>query len=96
MINRIVKMSFDPGRTDDFIKLFEERRHAIAHFEGCKGVKLLRDVQQTNIFFTYSLWESETALEKYRNSDLFNTVWAQTKQWFNDKPQAWSTEEKTF
>lgn len=96
MINRIVRMSFDPARTTDFIRLFENTQALIAGFEGCKGVRLLKDIHSTNVFFTYSLWESEAALEKYRHSQLFEATWAQTKQWFNDRPMAWSLEEQVF
>lgn len=93
MINRVVKLSFDPAQVENFQQLFENTKNTIAAFEGCRGVKLLRDTNATNVFFTYSLWESEEALNRYRQSDFFNKVWTQTKQWFNDKPMAWSTVE---
>ena len=90
---RIVKMSFAPDKVDDFIKTFNERKEMIASFEGCTGVELLRDIQNTNIFFTYSKWDNEHSLENYRNSELFNTVWDTVKQWFAGKPEAWSVEQ---
>ena len=93
MINRVVRLSFDPSRVNEFLQLFERTKTAIAGFEGCKGVRLLRDTASNHVYFTYSLWETADALEKYRQSDLFQTTWAQTKQWFNDKPMAWSLEE---
>lgn len=96
MINRIVRMSFDPDRTTDFLRLFQKTQPLIAGFEGCKGVRLLKDIHSGQVFFTYSLWESEAALEKYRHSELFETTWAQTKQWFNERPIAWSLEEQIF
>lgn len=79
-----------PDQVPHFITLFNERKHLIAGFEGCQGVDLLRDINQPNIFFTYSNWDNETHLNQYRNSDLFNVVWSTVKPWFNDKPQAWS------
>jgi heme-degrading monooxygenase HmoA len=42
------------------------------------------------VLFTYSYWETEQHLNKYRFSDLFKHTWQQTKQHFNDKPIAWS------
>lgn len=96
MINRVVRLSFDPIQVEHFIQLFIKTQPAIASFEGCKGVRLLRDVKEQHVFFTYSLWESEAALEKYRQSELFQKTWAQTKQWFNDKPMAWSLREEIF
>ena len=46
------------------------------------------------IFFTYSYWNDEQDLENYRKSELFKTVWAKTKMFFNDKPLAWSVDKK--
>ena len=90
---RIVKMTFAPDKTDEFIAVFNERKEMIATFSGCSGVELLRDIQNPNVFFTYSKWDSETSLNNYRNSELFNTVWNSVKQWFTAKPEAWSVEQ---
>jgi quinol monooxygenase YgiN len=92
MIYRIVKMSFQPDKTDDFIRLVSAIHKDIAAFDGCKKVLILRDVSDKNIFFTYSLWENESSLENYRRSDFFKTVWTKTKILFSDKPKAWSTQ----
>ncbi len=93
MLIRIVKMTFSPDKTGDFIAEFNSRKHLIASFEGCAGVELLRDIANPNIFFTYSKWQNEEFLEKYRKSDLFGKVWSHVKQWFADKPEAWSVVE---
>lgn len=93
MIKRIVKMEFKPEKVEDFKKIFETNWHLIAGFEGCKHVELLQDRMHPNVFFTFSLWEAESNLEAYRNSDLFNKVWSQTKVLFNNKPEAWSTNQ---
>lgn len=90
---RIVKMTFDPQYVDDFKAMFDEKKEFIGDFPGCKGVQLLQTTEGGNIFFTYSFWESPNDLENYRHSELFKTVWAQTKQWFADKPDAWSVDE---
>jgi len=91
MIKRIVKMEFAPEKTAEFQALFEENKAKIAAFPGCHGVELLQDVTHTHIFFTFSHWESENALNEYRMSPLFESVWKQTKALFNAKPMAWST-----
>ena len=93
MLTRIVKLTIAPDRVADFLKTFDERKEMIASFEGCSSVELLRDVQNPNIFFTYSNWDNEKSLEKYRNSELFNTVWDMVKKWFAEKPEAWSVEQ---
>lgn len=93
MFVRIVKMGFDPSKIDAFLENFEVNKMKIRHFEGCRFLELYRDKDNRNQFFTYSYWESEAALEKYRNSDLFKKVWAETKVFFNQKPEAWSVDK---
>jgi len=92
MIIRIVKLSFKPEFVEDFIQIFKDSESLIKNFEGCQHVELLNDINQRNIFFTYSYWRSENDLNQYRQSDLFNNVWAKTKILFNDKPEAWSVD----
>ena len=91
MIHRIVKMEFDPEKIEEFLSNFEQNKKKIREFGGCYKLELLRDHDNTNIFFAYSYWVDELSLERYRNSELFKDVWAKTKVLFNAKPMAWST-----
>ena len=93
MLIRIVKMTFQPAKVGHFINAFESKKELIANFEGCTGVDLLRDINQPNIFFTYSKWRDEEALEKYRQSELFQSTWKEVKKLFSGKPEAWSVEK---
>lgn len=93
MITRIVKLTFKPEETDRFLALFEDSKVAIGNFPGQLDLALLRDRSQDHVFFTISVWEDESALEAYRNSSLFATVWAQTKVLFAEKAEAWSLDE---
>jgi autoinducer 2-degrading protein len=83
-------MSFEPEKVTDFLLLFNEVKNKIANSEGCEGLTLLRDSAEPNVLFTYSYWNNEASLNKYRFSPLFNDTWARTKALFNDKPMAWS------
>lgn len=93
MIKRFVKMTFKPELVEEFISIFNSKKELIAAVEGCTHVELLRDVQNPNVFFTYSLWQNETFIEAYRHSDLFINVWAKTKVLFDAKPEVWSLKE---
>ena len=92
MFIRIVKMSFENDKIDFFLKNFNSNKEKIRNFEGCNSLKLLRDKNNPNIFFTYSYWQSEKDLEAYKNSELFKSVWGKTKILFNNKPEAWSVD----
>lgn len=83
-------MSFEPGKTNVFLDIFNDNKQAIRNFEGCSFLELYQDKNVGNIFFTYSYWESEKHLNNYRNSELFKRVWADTKVLFSDRPEAWS------
>ncbi|GGG88011.1 antibiotic biosynthesis monooxygenase [Polaribacter pacificus] len=93
MFVRIVKMSFNPSDVPDFLAMFEEKKALIKQNKGCQLLELYRDKTNPSIFFTYSYWDEEQDLENYRHSALFKAVWAQTKTWFNDKPEAWSVDK---
>lgn len=93
MFVRIVKMSFEPSNIENFLENFEANKTHIRAFEGCEFLELYRDKNHTNIFFTYSYWQTEDDLNKYRHSDLFKGIWSNTKPMFNAKPEAWSVDK---
>ena len=93
MFVRIVKMSFEPSKVKDFIAHFETHKLDIRNFEGCEFLELYRDISHTNVFFTYSFWNKKEDLQRYRQSDLFKSVWSDTKPMFNGKPEAWTVEK---
>ena len=93
MILRIVKLTFDPSEVDKFKEKFAANRSKIRNFEGCEHLELLQDRKTPNIFFTYSCWENEEALNSYRHSDFFRGIWAGIKKLFSEKPEAWSVDK---
>jgi len=90
MINRIVRLCFIPEKVDEFLDVFNSSKEKIANFNGCLALMLLQDVNNANVFYTYSTWQSELHLNKYRYSELFKETWAKTKILFNAKPVAYS------
>lgn len=89
-------MSFRPEEVPAFKAIFETNWPSIRGFSGCSHVELLQDENDTTVFFTYSLWESEKHLNAYRDSELFGRVWGAARLLFRDKPQAWSLREVNF
>jgi autoinducer 2-degrading protein len=96
MIIRIVKMTFQPEKTTEFQAIFDASKQLIRNMEGCSHLELLNDINEPNIFFTYSYWDSETDLNNYRQSVVFANVWAKTKVLFSAKAEAWSVEQKAI
>lgn len=96
MLIRIVKMTFYTEEVENFLHLFNAVKDKIKGFEGCTHLELWRDKNEPNSFVTYSHWESEEALNGYRNSPLFEGVWAETKAKFSDKPIAFSAEQEVI
>ena len=90
MINRIVKMEFQLNKVDEFKKKFKKYYNIISSQPGCQKIELLQDLNQKNLFFTYSIWKSEKDLELYRQSETFKHIWKETKILFSQKPYAWS------
>ena len=86
-------MTFQSGTEAAFLENFEAHKLQIRNFPGCQHLELWQDQDKKNIFVTYSHWESEEALNKYRDSELFKSVWSFTKALFAEKPQAFSTKK---
>ncbi len=93
MIKRFVKLTFRPEEVTTFLTtVFEPSKAQIRGFPGCQHMELLRSTDQSNVLFTFSLWDDAAALETYRQSDLFRNTWAKSKALFAEKAEAWSME----
>ncbi len=90
MITRIVKMCFRPDEVANFIELFYLTQPFIHQFKGCIKTELLKDSVNPDQYFTLSYWQSETALENYRNSEFFKSTWKKVKPLFSQKAEAWT------
>ncbi len=90
MIIRFVKMTFAQEHVEDFKNFEKSIYDTIVGFDGCEYLNILQDVNNPQVFFTHSHWRDEQALNNYRHSEFFKKTWAKTKQWFCDKPEAWS------
>lgn len=85
-------MVFEARHIPAFLDSFDQVKDHIRAFEGCEFLELYQDKNDSSLFFTYSRWHSEEALENYRNSALFQKVWGQTKPLFRSPAEAWSVD----
>ncbi len=90
MITRLVKLELTPDKASEFKNIFDQFKDRIISQDGCHHVELLQDENNPALFFTYSIWESEDHLNRYRNSTLFGEVWPKTKSFFTNRAEAWS------
>lgn len=86
-------MTFKPEHIEDFRSYFSSIKNKVAGQPGCHGVKLLEEIGETGVFFTYSVWDSVDDLNAYRHTELFGQVWPKVKNWFGAKAEAWSVNE---
>jgi quinol monooxygenase YgiN len=83
-------MTFNTEHVRDFIKFSSEIKQSILSQTGCLYLDILQDINNSEIFFSHSRWQSEEDLNIYRASDFFRNIWPKARIWFADKPQAWS------
>jgi quinol monooxygenase YgiN len=86
-------MTFKHENVAEFLHLFDTTKEKIRGFEGVKQLDLYRDNKQSNIFFTYSIWDEMKCLEAYKRSELFKNVWSKTRALFEEKAEAWSVDK---
>ena len=90
MLIRLVKLTIAREHIETFKAHFDAIKEKIRLSDGNLHVELLQDTHNPQVFFTYSHWEDEVALEKYRQSAFFDDVWRYTKTLFSDKAEDWS------
>jgi heme-degrading monooxygenase HmoA len=94
MIVRLVKLTIKPGMTGAFLDHFNSVSRMIRSFPGCHHLELLACTADSNILFTYSLWETEEHLGDYTGSELFRETWSRVKPMFEQRAEAWSCEKQ--
>jgi quinol monooxygenase YgiN len=85
-------MTIKEEHVAEYIAFTASLKAKIKAFDGCQFLDILQDVNNRNLLFSYSLWDTEEHLDLYRASKFFKETWATIKPWFDDKPEAWSTE----
>ncbi len=96
MLTRIVKLTIDPNKTEEFVKIFDENKVNILQFHGLESIELNAEINHQNIFFTISKWQSENDLNIYRNSPYFKDLWPKIKPLFCQQAEAWSLSSLQF
>lgn len=101
MILRIVWLPTRKELEEDLRSTFRKVSQSVRSFPGCYHVSLWMMSSSTlpyaslpedadALAITVSLWISEEALERYRNSPTFARNWEQLRPLVKGKPRAWT------
>ena len=93
MLVRIVKLTIKEEEVARFEDFFNEVKETVRFQEGCSFLELYKDKDQSNVFFTYSYWDSQESLDTYRKSEVFSEIWPYVKTLFKSRAEAWSVEK---
>lgn len=89
-LTRVVKLTLAPQHIESFKQVWLGHKNGIAGMEGCISLQAFQDHKEPHIFFTISQWENLHALDNYRYSDFFKTLWSTVKPMFAEKAMAHS------
>lgn len=84
-------MEFAEGQADVFLnEILPHQKHFTRNFPGCQHLELWQGADAAHVVMSYSIWDSQTALDEYRSSEKFRAFWKATKAGFATPARAWS------
>lgn len=92
MITRIVKMTVQMERTDEFRSILELNSQEVRTFNGCEHLEIFCDKKDRSTIFSYSIWKTERHLNQYLRSEFFRSFWPKLTQFFAAEAQAWTVD----
>lgn len=92
MILRIVKMEVDDTRIDFFENFMNNLSEEKLTLEGCLHHDFFCEKDNRNMYYSYTIWQSEKFLNKYKKTDLFKEVTRTLRHICIKEPIAWTVE----
>ena len=78
-IIRLIHIKIDPSETENAVRVWKtECAPLMIRQKGCISEKLLR-CREAHEFISYSEWDSEAAIEAYRNSETHKEIVRHTR-----------------
>jgi len=94
MIKRIVRLTMkDAAAKVSFQEIYRSRNPLKNGVKGCREVKVMKDVNDDNVYYTVSTWEHNDDLEAYRASEYFAETWPMVKAQLSKRAEAFSMTE---
>lgn len=84
-------------KTKDIVKFrdtFTNYQSQIKDFKGCMQHDIFCDKEKEEIYYSYTIWDSEKNLNKYRKSTLLKEINTNIIQYCSKDPQAWTIDKE--
>ena len=89
---RIVGLPVHVDREAELQSGFDDAYPRLRELAGCAHLALVRDANDGLEYLTLSLWTSHEALDAYRKSSLFASIWPRIRSTLRAEPWARSYE----
>jgi len=92
MILRVVKMELIETKIGLFERFMSNLKDEKLRQEGCLHHDIFCDKDNNSIYFSYTIWNNEKSLKKYKKSELFKVVSQTIRSFCVKEPLAWTVE----
>jgi len=92
MITRIVKVKLKSEHVEEFNAFMETFTKTTKEFKNNHHVDYFADMDEPSNFHIYTIWKTEGALSKFRNSDLNKDFIQRIVDWSSAKHSAWTVQ----
>lgn len=92
MITRIVKVKLKKEHVDDFNMFMEKFAKDAREFTNNHHVDFFADMDEPSHYHIYTIWKTEGALSKFRNSEINREFKQKITDWSIKKYSAWTVE----
>ncbi|OFY24093.1 MAG: hypothetical protein A2W98_14235 [Bacteroidetes bacterium GWF2_33_38] len=86
-------MYLKSGENKSFATFMKPFQQKIRNFDGCIHHDIFPDKENDDIFYSYTIWKSESKVKKYRNSDLIKHISEAVMPKCTKEPIAWTVDE---
>ncbi len=91
MILRVVKMKVEQHKQDAFCLFMKNLYDEKLRLQGCLHFDYFKN-KNSNVYYSYTIWENVKYLKEYKKSDLFKEVVHTLRDLCVEEPQAWTIE----
>lgn len=96
MIQRIVKLTLSKQTDLEAFRVIYDARNPMKNkVKGCRSVKIMKEINDENVYYTVSMWDSDADLEAYRSSAYFKETWPMVKAHLAVRAEAFTLKDIT-